>query len=599
MMEERAGSAAVQLNDGRVIAAGGDQHSGATLSSIEIYDPTTAAFHAAGEMTVPRGGIAAAHLSDDSALFVGGFGASAASWSSAELFAPDRLLLLGRLNTAYASSIPARGTSPFAFTLKAGALPPGVELDASTGALRGTPTQAGLFTFVVAIADASTPSRQTLFDGTIQVGEAPASRALNIVEAGVAFIDRSTATLTVQLEESEAPAPAPAGGFDVLLASSNPACVSVQTTATIPAGQSAVAVTVAPGGTAPLPCTSVVTVSGTQAAGDLVNVTVTPPTAPRPNPTGPGTTMVSFFNPAPVVGGPQRQQGTFASVSYSSPISGQQTPVVTRASTTSVSFFNPAATAQPTPAVRNSLTMLSYFNPAPVFTAVQRQVATFASVSFSNPTPAQQTPTVVSRASTTSVSFFNPAPISQPTAPAAVRSGMTTLSFFNPAPIQQPTVAATMRSGLTTLSFFNPAPLPTTQTVRAGAAAAPAVSFANGASSVGGAGTIALRAGGTLDALRFAAGPTITEISPAVLSLSAPVPTLVITGANLFGVTDVTFSDPTGITIGAISASPDGRTLSIPIALAPTTPLATIAIVVTGATGSSPITDQTVVTIVP
>jgi hypothetical protein len=567
--DEHAGFAAVQFADGRVVAAGGGQHSGATLSSIGIYDPTTEVFHAAGEMTVPRGSIAAVHLSDDSALFVGG------------------------------------------------------------------------------IVDSSTFGPESLFDSTIEVDAASPSQALNLVQADVTFVDRSTATLTVQLEQDGTPVAAPAGGLAFAVASASVACASVPTSGVIAAGATSVSVTVAPGDTAPLPCSTTVSVSASNISGDLVNVTVTPSTATPPNPTGPGTTMVSYFNPPPVFGGPQRQAATFASVSFSSPVSGQQTPVVTSASTTAVSFFNPAPTALPSaPVVRNGLTMLSYFNPAPVFTAARRQLGIMASISFSNPAFGPQTPVVVTRASTTSLSFFNPAPIAQPTGratvrsgvttlsffnpaptsqstgPASVRSSLTTLSFFNPAPIQQPTVAATVRSGLTTLSFFNPAPtlqptvsatarnglttlsffnpapLATVQTVLPRAATASAVSFANRAAT-GGARTSAPRLGGTLDALRFAAGPTITEVSPAVLSRSAPAPIMVITGANLFEVTDVTFSDPMGITIGAFSVSPDGRTLSVPIVLSPTTPAATITVTVTGAMGSSPISNQTAVTIVP
>ena len=69
---ERAQFAAGQLSTGNVIVAGGDQRSGATLSSIESYDPTTEVFSLSGELTVPRGGASSFKASDDSIVYVGG-----------------------------------------------------------------------------------------------------------------------------------------------------------------------------------------------------------------------------------------------------------------------------------------------------------------------------------------------------------------------------------------------------------------------------------------------------------------------------------------------------------------------------------------------
>ncbi|TCB99618.1 hypothetical protein E0H26_03405 [Micromonospora zingiberis] len=45
------------------------------------------------------------------------------------------------------------GTAPFAWSVSAGALPPGLSLDAGSGLLRGTPTQAGTFAFTVRVTD--------------------------------------------------------------------------------------------------------------------------------------------------------------------------------------------------------------------------------------------------------------------------------------------------------------------------------------------------------------------------------------------------------------------------------------------------------------
>lgn len=45
------------------------------------------------------------------------------------------------------------GTSPFTWSVSAGALPPGLTLGASTGLLSGTPTTAGSYSFTVKVTD--------------------------------------------------------------------------------------------------------------------------------------------------------------------------------------------------------------------------------------------------------------------------------------------------------------------------------------------------------------------------------------------------------------------------------------------------------------
>ena len=75
------------------------------------------------------------------------------------------------------------GLSPYDYTLREGALPPGLELQGNT--LRGTPTATGTYTFTVSVSDANLST--TFEDYSLQVVEAPpASLTLNAPATEVA-----------------------------------------------------------------------------------------------------------------------------------------------------------------------------------------------------------------------------------------------------------------------------------------------------------------------------------------------------------------------------------------------------------------------------
>jgi hypothetical protein len=65
--------------------------------------------------------------------------------------------------------------------------------------------------------------------------------------------------------------------------------------------------------------------------------------------------------------------------------------------------------------------------------------------------------------------------------------------------------------------------------------------------------------------------PAATGISPAVGVVDTTV-TLTISGAGLEGVTSVQLSPPTGLTLGALSASPDGTSATLPVTVAGNAP---------------------------
>lgn len=86
----------------------------------------------------------------------------------------------GRAGTAYQQTftIAAAGLGTLSFTISAGALPPGLTLNAATGALSGTPTQAGTVTFTIRAAASSgcTGTREyTLTIACPAIGLSPAT----------------------------------------------------------------------------------------------------------------------------------------------------------------------------------------------------------------------------------------------------------------------------------------------------------------------------------------------------------------------------------------------------------------------------------------
>jgi len=66
------------------------------------------------------------------------------------------------VGTAYSASLAAAGgASPYTWSVTVGALPTGLVLNASTGAITGTPTATGTSSFTVTVTDSTTPTAQT------------------------------------------------------------------------------------------------------------------------------------------------------------------------------------------------------------------------------------------------------------------------------------------------------------------------------------------------------------------------------------------------------------------------------------------------------
>ena len=107
---------------------------------------------------------------------------------------------------------------------------------------------------------------------------ASVTAALNIVATSVALNGSFGAPITVRLESGGSPVAAPAGGVPITITAANAACVAITPTATtIGAGLVSTVLDLTYGGSAPLPCTTRILVTGPAGfATDSIVANVTP-----------------------------------------------------------------------------------------------------------------------------------------------------------------------------------------------------------------------------------------------------------------------------------------------------------------------------------
>jgi hypothetical protein len=66
----------------------------------------------------------------------------------------------GQVGSAYSTTLAATGgVAPYIWGINSGALPAGLDLNASTGQIGGTPTHSGSYSFVIQVKDSSTPAQ--------------------------------------------------------------------------------------------------------------------------------------------------------------------------------------------------------------------------------------------------------------------------------------------------------------------------------------------------------------------------------------------------------------------------------------------------------
>ena len=125
------------------------------------------------------------------------------------------LLAGGQKGTAYAATLQAAGGTPnYIWSLKSGSLPGGLTLNASTGAITGTPTTAGTSTFTAQVTDSGSPAQTQSAAASITISPSAltiASGSLVNGQKGTSYsgslqVDGGTPNYTWSLKSGSLPA---------------------------------------------------------------------------------------------------------------------------------------------------------------------------------------------------------------------------------------------------------------------------------------------------------------------------------------------------------------------------------------------------------
>jgi hypothetical protein len=128
--------------------------------------------------TIASGGLATAvsvGTTTIAASLAGVTGSTTLTAQTAPLAIITTSVLGGTVNIAYSATLAASGgTLPYSWAIGSGSLPPGLSLNSSSGAITGTPTVAGAYTFTVRVYDSSTTVQTAARQFNLTIAALPA-----------------------------------------------------------------------------------------------------------------------------------------------------------------------------------------------------------------------------------------------------------------------------------------------------------------------------------------------------------------------------------------------------------------------------------------
>ena len=120
----------------------------------------------------------------------------------------DNTLANINYNSSYSDSVWADGVPSPAYSISSGALPDGITLNATTGALTGTSTDSGAYSFTIKAENLSGSITQS-FTGTVQTPPSWSDQTLGIITQGVSYSDgvlaAGTATIVYSVYSGSLP----------------------------------------------------------------------------------------------------------------------------------------------------------------------------------------------------------------------------------------------------------------------------------------------------------------------------------------------------------------------------------------------------------
>src|SRR5712692_1248591 len=113
--------------------------------------------------------------------------------SPSTLLISTTILPNGTVQAAYSATLAASGgLTPYTWSVISGALPAGLSLNASTGALSGTPTQTGGFTFTIQVKDSESTPQAASNTFSISINNPPAQITTSSLPGGQVNVAYST-----------------------------------------------------------------------------------------------------------------------------------------------------------------------------------------------------------------------------------------------------------------------------------------------------------------------------------------------------------------------------------------------------------------------